>query len=113
MPPFLLPCFCMPQPPNGGIFFCHVPSAGGANNRTHLPPSHALLIGIPNERNRPSASQCSDVTSAFWRNGASGRWDSCHATLPPSRGIGCHGTLIRSAVARPHTRARVPKFQLH
>ena len=55
-----------------------------------------------------SASLCSDVTSAFWRNGASDRWGSCHATLSPSRGIGCHGTLIRSAVARPHTRARVP-----
>ena len=55
-----------------------------------------------------SASLCSDVTSAFWRNGASDRWGSCHATLPPSRGIGCHGTLIRSAVARPHTRARAP-----
>ena len=57
---------------------------------------------------RSSASQCSDVTSAFWRNGAGDRWDSCHATLSPSRGIGCHGTLIRPAVARPHTRARAP-----
>ena len=54
----------------------------------------------------PSASQCSDVTSAFWRNGASDRWDCCHATLSPSRGTGCHDTLIRSAAARPHTRAR-------
>ena len=46
------------------------------------------------------------------RNGASDRWDSCHATLPPSRSIGCHGTLIRSAAARPHTRGRVPSSSL-
>ena len=62
----------------------------------------------PSVPERLSASLCSDVTSAFWRNGASDRWDSCRATLPPSRGIGCHGTLIRSAVAQPHTRARAP-----
>ena len=48
-------------------------------------------------RRNVSAYECSEVTSAFWRNGAaSDRWDSCDATLSPSSLDVTVGTAARA-----------------
>ena len=100
-----------------GARLCRSRRTSSDRRTTGVSPHHTMACGdvggrVTDGADSPvavrSASLRSDVTSAFWRNGASDHWGSCHATLSPSRGIGCHGTLIRSAVARPHTRARAP-----
>ena len=80
-----LPCFCMPQPPNGGNLR-HIRSAGGANNEAFLPPSHALLIGIPNERNRP---QTRPHRPEFARAHRQSQGKKQPAAIEESRGGGC------------------------